>query len=211
MAKTIVIKNENLESNDEQKKIAEARAEIKKQMQNQNLTNVGNANTDTKMFQDLFLRNMASPILNPRRSNSDENKLLFKMEDVFKTAHPIARILRYILAENQITHAEFDERHRIFASEAGFVNVQINYHRNNIKKAMNRPKLSYQMFEQIVNVIFGYGLQDLIFNLIHPVTGEIVTYSLTKILEKGKELYGDQLPTIYNADGSVYMSGQENQ
>ena len=211
MVKTTQIKKETPEASESQKKM-DAREEIKQQIRNQNLTNIDNPNKhDTQMFQDLFLRNMASPILNPRRSNSDENKLLFKMEDVFKTAHPIARILRYILAENQITHAEFDERHRIFASEAGFVNVQINYHRNNIKKAMNRPKLSYQMFEQIINVIFGYGLQDLIFNLIHPTTGEIVTYSLTDILKKGRELYGDQLPTLYNADGSAYMPNQENQ
>lgn len=165
---------------------------------------------DTQVFQDLFLRNSASPMLNTRRSVADENKLIFKMEDVFKTAHPLARILRYILAENGVTHSDFDEKHRIFASEAGFANVQINYHRNNIKKAMNRPKLSYQMFEQIVNVIYGYGLQDLIFNLIHPVSGQLVTYSLTKILEKGKELYGDNLPTLYNADGSLYQPDQIN-
>ncbi len=163
-----------------------------------------------QVFQDLFLRNSASPMLNTRRSIADDNKLIFKMEDVFKTMHPLARILRYILAENNITHSDFDEKHRIFASEAGFANVQINYHRNNIKKAMNRPKLSYPMFEEIINVIYGYGLQDLIFNLIHPVTGQLVTYSLTKILEKGKELYGDKLPELYNADGSVYSPDQNN-
>ena len=154
------------------------------------------------MLENQFLAHMTSrpPVM--RKSSSDSSKLMFKLEDVMSTLHPLARLMRMIMYVNGITHAEFDERHRVYAENAGFLNVQINYNRNNVKKAMFRDRLSFAMFEQIVNVVLGYGTQDIVFKLINPTTGEIEEYSLSKVQELMANHPSLDLPIMYDEDGT---------
>lgn len=124
----------------------------------------------------------------------DDNTLLFKFDkcenSVLGTSHPLAKLARMILFQNKITNQEFVDRHRAYAEAAGYLSTEINYSRNNIKKAMYKEKLSFTMFEQLINVIFGFELKDLTVKLTNPYNGKVETYSLSDISKKSLEIYG---------------------
>lgn len=157
----------------------------------------------------MFFPSISIPQVGVRRSSSDSDKLLFTFQDVMDVTHPIAKIMRMILATYGVTQAEFDERHRVYAESAGFLNVQVNYNRNNIKKAMVRNRLSYQMFEQIIFSIMGFGLGDLVFKLIEPNTGNLVEFSLVKILEKVQSEYPTSDQVTVDTDKGTYVLPKE--
>lgn len=152
--------------------------------------------TSQMSMQDVFMSTVATvePLI--RSCDSDDSKKLFTFKDVLDTTHPLARILRMVLADNNVTNIMFEEKHREYAEQAGFLSAQIGYNRNNIKKGMNRPKVTWPMLEAVLLVILGYGLDDLILKLRHPVTNEICEYSLQGILNKSLELYGSTTPTM---------------
>ena len=174
----------------ENKLLKEAKNELKEKTE-----------TPSVSIGDLFLQHVSGmEIPTARKYNTDVGKQLFTFEDVFKTSHPLSRLMRMILASNGVTIEEFDKKHHAFAEAAGLMTNQINYNRNNIKKAISKPKVSYWMFEQVINAIFGYGLKDIHMKLVNPNTGEIEEYSLSDIEAKGKELYKDILPPTLEID-----------
>ena len=130
------------------------------------------------------------------KNDSDDSKKLFVLDDVLETTHPLARILRMVLSDNGITSTMFEEKHREYAEQAGFLSTQIGYNRNNIKKGMSRAKVTWPMLEAVLLVILGFRLENLTLELRHPQTNEICTYSTKKILEIAMEKYGSSSPTL---------------
>lgn len=162
-------------------------------------------NEVVKSVHDIFMQSIARPSPNTKNSDTDSDKQLFKFEDVLMTSHPLARLLRCVLADHHITNVEFEDKHRDYAEEAGYLSAQIGYSRNNIKKGMNKSRITWPMFETIALVILGFTLEDVEIKLRHPSTGEIHTYSLQGIVDKAKELYGDATPVIETQGDSICM------
>lgn len=156
---------------------------------------------DEVSIKDLFMSTV-SKIEPLDKHNSDDSKKMFVFNDVLETTHPLARILRMVLSDNGITNTMFEERHREYAEQAGFLSTQIGYNRNNIKKGMYRPKVTWPMLEAVLLVILGFRLENLVLELRHPQTNEVCVYSTKQILEKAMDVYGNMAPTL-TQDGAM--------
>lgn len=144
---------------------------------------------DMKIIDDLSNLDFASmiadyvivPQQSQQRNRCDPDKLLFKMEDVLAVSHPLARLMRMILFDNRVTESMFNERHKQYAEDAGYLSIQINYHRNNIKKAMDKDAISFRTFETVISLIMKFNIKDIKMDLLES-TGKIKRYGLLDIL-----------------------------
>lgn len=162
-------------------------------------------------IRDIYLKCSANIVEQTRKCDTDAAKQLMQFQDVLCTTHPLARLLRMVLSDHKVTNAEFEDKHRTYAEAAGYLSQQIGYNRNNIKKAICRPRITWQMFEQVVLVILGFSLDDVIIKLKHPTTGENLTYSLEGILKLAKEVYGNENPLINNIEIPQLPTGEDEE
>lgn len=113
----------------------------------------------------------------------NENDLLFTIEEATKTSHPLTRLFRMILATLKVTTEEFDTKHRQFAESAGYLQSIINYDRNNTKKSMKRPNITYRIFEHVIGVILGYNITDIMMILKDNSSGKETTFALKELID----------------------------
>lgn len=112
----------------------------------------------------------------------NENDLLFTIKEATETSHPLTRLFRMILATLQVTTEEFDTKHRQFAESAGYLQSIINYDRNNTKKSMKRPNITYRIFEHVIGVILGYNITDIMMTLKDNGSGKETTFTLKELV-----------------------------
>lgn len=118
-----------------------------------------------------------TPIIQIKKGNP-----FFTKDDIFKTNNPIARLCRFIFVDKQITDVELYEAHDRNGRALQKIPRDINTDKGNLKKALEKPRMTVNQLEKILTIL-GFQIVDLAYTLKNPTTGEISTYSLTKIAE----------------------------
>lgn len=148
------------------------------------------SNTD---FKSIISNYVVVPQQAQQRKRCDTDKLLFKMEDVLAVSHPLARLMRMILFDNKVTEIMFNEKHKQYAESAGYMTIQINYHRNNIKKAMDKKAISFRTFETVISLIMKFSIKDIKMDFMDE-DGKIKRYGLLDILVFADKYYNNPNP-----------------
>ena len=105
--------------------------------------------------------------------------MIFTEQDILRVTYPLAKILRMILVENNVTYEVFHRKHREYAEKSGMTGSDANSNKNNLLRAMKKPKVTYDHVETVVCVILGLNLLNLEFTLRDCTTGEIKNYKLS--------------------------------
>lgn len=111
-----------------------------------------------------------------------KKELRFLQNDIFKTNNPIARLCRFIFVDKQITDVELYEAHDRNGRALQKIPRDINTDKGNLKKALEKPRMTVGQLEKILTIL-GFQIVDLAYTLKNPTTGEISTYSLSKITD----------------------------
>jgi len=126
---------------------------------------------------------------------------LFTMDDVRPNdLMPIAKLLRYIIADKNITDEEFKAKFAEFATRIKMDPSKINTDRCNLKKAMCEKNVSLKQFERLFTIL-GLGIVDIQYTLQDNETGETKVYALSDVLlklrdEDIKSIHTDDFPEI---------------
>ena len=114
--------------------------------------------------------------------STKSGKPIYNFRNILQTINPIAKLLRMIFVDRDVTNEELDAYHELAEKSKGKYPRDINTDRNNMKKALVRERMSVQQFEKILTILdllildMSYTLQDL-------RTGEIREYKLSDIQE----------------------------
>lgn len=98
---------------------------------------------------------------------------VFTVKDLGGTTFPIAILLRLLFLRENMTWEKFTTMHRNFALRTQMSANQINYSRNNLRRALQSPTAGWNNLEHWLN-ISGCEMIDLSLTFKQP-NGEIVT------------------------------------
>jgi hypothetical protein len=136
--------------------------------------------TGVKLEEQFFNRFKNKQILKDIVNKIDKTGTpMFTEQDVYITTHPLARLLRIIFVDNHITKEYFDKAHAEYSKKYGFTDeltaVTINSNKNNLLTAISKPRITFNVFEQIMTIIFGYKLCNMTCTFETP-EGEFKSY-----------------------------------
>ena len=114
--------------------------------------------TLTDDFNRVFADANSIKILNQDAISLSRSTLIFTKEDIAKTNHPIAKLLRIILVDNNVTYEIFKIKHHQYCQSIHIPPSKINSDRNNLSRAMLDSTLTWTKFEQIVCLILGFSI-----------------------------------------------------
>lgn len=126
-----------------------------------------------------------TPVIQIKKGNP-----FFTKNDIFKTNNPIARLCRFIFVDKQITDIELYEAHDRNGRALQKIPRDINTDKGNLKKALEKPRMTVGQLEKILTIL-GFQIVDLAYTLKNPTTGEVSTYSLSKISDFLEESHQD--------------------
>ena len=102
---------------------------------------------------------------------------IFVAKDILATTDMFARLVRMFCVHRNITWDYFYARHRAYCESMGYAPHQINYDRNNCKRALIRPTMTKNYFEYFCQAM-GIIITDMSVGLV-TADGVSGTYSLT--------------------------------
>lgn len=105
---------------------------------------------------------------------------VFEVKDLIETSNPIARLLRLIFLDKNITDKMLNEAHGESERATGKLLRDINTSRNNMLKALSKERMTVQQFERILDVL-KLRILDLSYTIQDVNTGEIKMYSLSDV------------------------------
>ena len=105
---------------------------------------------------------------------------IYNYRNIFQTMNPVAKLLRMIFVDREITDEELDAYHEYSERRKGKYPRDINTDRNNMKKALIRERMSVQQFEKILTIL-DLSILDMSYTLQDLRTGEIREYKLSDI------------------------------
>lgn len=105
---------------------------------------------------------------------------IFEINDLTTTVNPIARLLRFIFLDKNITTNVLHEAHFESERATGKLLRDINTSRNNMIKALGKERMTVQQFERILDVL-KLQILDLSYTIQDTKTGEVKVYSLSDI------------------------------
>ncbi len=107
---------------------------------------------------------------------------IFEINDLTTTVNPIARLLRFIFLDKNITTNVLHDAHFESERATGKLLRDINTSRNNMIKALGKERMTVQQFERILDVL-KLQILDLSYTIQDTNTGEVKVYSLSDIPE----------------------------
>lgn len=105
---------------------------------------------------------------------------VFEGKELTETSNPIARLLRLIFLDKNITEKMLHDAHFESERATGKLLRDINTSRNNMLKALSKERMTVQQFERILDVL-KLRILDLSYTIQDVNTGEIKTYSLSDV------------------------------
>lgn len=109
-----------------------------------------------------------------------DGKPIFRPESLLETVNPIARLVRLIFLDQNITEEYFREVHSEIERAEGKLPKDVNTIRNNLLKALSKERMSVPQFERILTIL-GFNILDITYALLDSRTGEVRSYSLSDI------------------------------
>lgn len=105
---------------------------------------------------------------------------LFTKDDIYATADQLSQLFRSICVENHITEAYFNEKYKQYAINVLGKTPQsaANNRANTIKLMKHGDRLTWKKFLEIVTLVLGIRLKNIIAVLQNTNTNEVKTYSL---------------------------------
>ena len=114
--------------------------------------------------------------------STKSGKQLYNFRNILQTMNPVAKLLRMIFVDREVTNEELDAYHEYAEKSKGKYPRDINTDRNNMKKALVRERMSVQQFEKILTIL-DLSILDMSYTLQDLRTGEIREYKLSDIHE----------------------------
>lgn len=102
---------------------------------------------------------------------------IFLPKDILATTDIFSRLVRMFCVERGITWDYFYARHRAYCESMGYAPHQINYDRNNCKRALLRPTMTKNYFEYFCQAM-GIIITDMSVSLV-TADGIVGDYKLT--------------------------------
>lgn len=104
---------------------------------------------------------------------------IFEPQDIGKVINPIAKIVRMLFVDEDITKEEFHARHTEFCLRGGRLKKDINTDRNNLVRTLKRPRVTVLAFEKALAVL-GLKIVDTSYTIQNTRTGTITTYKYSE-------------------------------
>lgn len=86
---------------------------------------------------------------------------IFTKEEIFTTVELLARLLRKIFVDNNITYPKFREMHKKYMQGLGASTPIINYNWNNLRKAIIKDKITFHMFHYVITALLDLNISDI--------------------------------------------------
>lgn len=109
---------------------------------------------------------------------------IFQPEDINKTSDIFSKLVRMYCVDQKITYEYLYARHRAYSESLCMLPHQINYDRNNFKRALVKPTMTKSFFETFA-MIMGLCVADISLTLITP-NNTVVTYKLSEAVEMSR-------------------------
>lgn len=111
--------------------------------------------------------------------SSDENgDLVFTENDLYATTNILSKLLRKIFIERHVTYSKLAEMHRDYMLKVGASTSMINYNWNNLKKAIAKDTLTFNMFLYVVTTIMNLRISNIGIQIEEEGKEELQTYEL---------------------------------
>lgn len=104
----------------------------------------------------------------------------FVAEQLKESRHPLTLLVRYLFIREGVTLEDFVLRYRGMLETSGMSPTEVNYTRNNIKRSLKEPIVSWPRMEVACNIC-GYDISNVTIDLTKRDTGEMITVSLAEI------------------------------
>ena len=144
----------------------------------------GNDNVKTptqkiSLLQQLFSqRIVANKGTLPSTIECKEGTPLYKISDICRTINPVAKILRMIFVDRNVTYEELFSKHKRKCELEGMIPRQLNTNKGNIKKVLVKNRMSMKQFEKLL-LILDLKIENVSFTIKDSKTGTLKTYSLS--------------------------------
>lgn len=102
------------------------------------------------------------------------------VEDLRATNQPLAQIARLFMIKKDLTREKFDCLFEQYADDTYMSSSDKTSNRNNIKRSLAQPSITYRMFERLL-LICQYAIVDLAVTVRNQETSEVVTLSLKDV------------------------------
>jgi hypothetical protein len=119
-------------------------------------------------------------LVKPKETGGVGEPIFTKM-DVFTVNQSLAQLLRFILIMHNVTWQELQDKTSWYAYHLNLTSRDTGILRGNLKKEIQKPKISYSKFEQILSNVLGYSIEDLSVTLKDKSTGQIYQHSISEI------------------------------
>lgn len=139
-----------------------------------------NLNVESPAAQALQERLAVSKNKLKTKVSTKSGKQIYNYRNIFQTMNPIAKLLRMLFVDRELTDEELDAYHEYSERRKGKYPRDINTDRNNMKKALFRERMSVQQFEKILTIL-DLSILDMSYTLQDLRTGEIREYKLSDI------------------------------
>ena len=99
---------------------------------------------------------------------------IFTTNDLRTTQHPLAQMIRMLVIRENITKETFEDKHRAMALQTCMTTNNMNYERNNMRRALIQPDITWNFLEKFLTVC-GFDIIDVTVLLSNRQTGEVST------------------------------------
>ena len=111
-----------------------------------------------------------------------EGTPIFTVNDLRTTMHPLAQLARLFLIENGISREKFESLHRKRATDLCMATNNMNYERNNMRRALVQGEITWNFLEKLF-LVCGFDLADIQLTLVEKESGEIKTLKRSDVMK----------------------------